>query len=76
MRFIGIIKIMRCVLLLVLIILFGIIGIQESFAEQAAGKSAWGTNSEKVCGDRLCSENPQNQRDSNVKIESPKKQMK
>ena len=54
-------------------ILFILVGIQESFAEQAAGKSIWETNLNKVCGDRLCSENPQNQRDSNVKIESPKK---
>ncbi len=77
MRFIGIIKIMRWALLPVLMILFGMVGIQESFAEQAAGKSIWETNSNKVCGDRLCSENPQNQEIfSNTKIESPKKQMK
>jgi len=78
MRFIGIIKIMRWVLLSVLMILFGIVGIQESFAEQASWKSVWNINSEKVCGDRLCSEIPHNQRDShlNAKIESPKKQMK
>jgi len=76
MRFIGIIKIMRWSLLLVLMILFGIVGIQESFAVQAAGKSIWETNSNKVCGDRLCSENSQNQEIfSNTKIESPKKQM-
>ena len=76
MRFTSIIKIMRWSLLLILMILFGIVGIQESFAEQAAGKSAWGTNSNKICGDRLCSENPQTQEIfSNTKIESPKKQM-
>jgi len=76
MRFIGIIKIMRWILLLILMILFGIIGIQESFAEQSAGKSIWETNSNKVCVDRLCSENPQNQEIfSNAKIESPRKQM-
>ena len=73
MRFTDIIKIMRLVLLAVLMILFGIVGIQESFAEQSAGKSIWETNSNKVCGDRLCSENPQNQEIfSNTKIESPK----
>ena len=32
------------------------VGIQESFAEQASGKPSWETNSEKVCGDKLCSE--------------------
>ena len=77
MRFIGIIKIMRVVLLAVLMISFGIVGIQESFAEQAAGKSIWETNSNKVCGGILCSESPQNQESfSNTKIESPKKQMR
>ena len=60
--------------MLISLILFSIIGIQESFAEQASGKSAWVTNSDKVCGDRLCSEIPYNQRDP-VEIESPKKQM-
>ncbi len=77
MRFIGIIKIMRWVLLLVLMILFGIVGIQESFAGQTAEKSIGETNSNKVCGNILCSENPQNQEMfSNVEIESPKKQMR
>jgi len=31
--------------------------IQNVDAEQASGKPAWDTNSDKVCGDRLCSEN-------------------
>lgn len=77
MRFTGIIKIMRVILLAVLMILFGIVGIQESFAEQASGKPIWETNSNKVCGGILCSESPQNQEIfSNTKIESPKKQMR
>ena len=68
---------MRWVLLPVLMILFIVVGIQESFAEQSAGKSIWETNSNKVCGGILCSESPQNQEIfSNTKIESPKKQMK
>ncbi len=29
----------------------------EAFADQASGKPAWETNSDKVCGDKLCSEN-------------------
>ncbi len=56
------------------LILFSIIGIQESFAEQASGKSVWVTNSDKVCGDRLCSEIPYSQKETQG-IESPKKQM-
>ncbi len=55
-------------------ILFSIIGIHESFAEQVSGKSAEVTNSDKVCGDRLCSEIPYSQREASG-IESPKKQM-
>ena len=40
--------------ILVISLLFGF---QESFAEQATGKPAWETNSDKVCGDKLCPEN-------------------
>ena len=29
----------------------------EASADQASGKPAWETNSDKVCGDKLCSEN-------------------
>jgi hypothetical protein len=29
----------------------------EASADQASGKTAWETNSDKVCGDKLCSEN-------------------
>jgi hypothetical protein len=68
---------MRLVWVVIPLILFGIVGIQdvdarclpdeqctgppiplitESFAEQASGKPAWETNSDKVCGDKLCSE--------------------
>ena len=65
---------MRLVWVIISLILFSIIGIQESFAEQASGKSAWVTNSEKVCGDRLCSEIPYSQKETQG-IESPKKQM-
>jgi len=50
------------------IILFSIISVvflimmttaitQHVFAVQATGKPAWETNSDKVCGDKLCSEN-------------------
>lgn len=56
MRFLGKIRFMRLVWIVIPFVLFGIIGIQESFAEQASGKPAWETNSKKVCGDRLCSE--------------------
>ena len=38
------------------LLLVGIFEIQESFAEQASGKPAWVVGSDKVCGDRLCSE--------------------
>lgn len=74
MRSQNIIKIVRLVWVLMSLILFSILGIQESVAEQASGKSAWVTNSDKVCGDRLCSEIPYNQ-NVTLKIESPKKQM-
>jgi len=36
-------------------------GIQNSFAEQASGKPAWEVGSDKVCGDRLCSEIEENE---------------
>jgi len=48
--------IVRLVWVIIPLVLFSIVGIQESFAEQASGKPAWETNSNKVCGDRLCSE--------------------
>lgn len=58
------------------LVLFSIIGIHESFAVEASGKPIWDTNSNKVCGDSLCSENAQNQKtSSNTKIESPRKQV-
>jgi|APSaa5957512535_1039671.scaffolds.fasta_scaffold20407_3 hypothetical protein len=47
---------MRLVWALIPLILIGIVGVQESFAEQASGKPIWETNSDKVCGDKLCSE--------------------
>ncbi len=47
---------MRLVWVVIPFVLFGIIGIQESFAEQASGKPAWETNSKKICVDRLCPE--------------------
>lgn len=56
MRFLGKIRFMQLVWVVIPFVLFGIVGIQESFAEQASGKPAWETNSKKVCGDRLCSE--------------------
>jgi len=37
--------------ILVPLIVLSIIGISESFAEQASGKPAWETNSDKICGD-------------------------
>ncbi len=48
--------VMRLVWAIIPLVLIGIIGMQESFAEQASGKSAWKTNSDKVCGDRLCAD--------------------
>ncbi len=36
--------------------MFVMMGIEQSFAEQASGKPAGETNSDKVCGDKLCSE--------------------
>jgi len=46
----------RLVWVVIPIVLIGIIGIQESLGDQASGKPAWVTNSDKVCGDRLCSD--------------------
>jgi len=63
------------------LLLIGIIGIQELFAEQSSGKPAWVTNSDKVCGDRLCSEVDEsftNEKTWKLSefIDSPKQQMK
>lgn len=65
---------MRPVWIIILLVLFSIVGIQGTFAEQASGKPIWETNSDKVCRSRLCSEIPLNQVKI-PKIESPKKQM-
>lgn len=47
---------MRLIWIVIPLVLFGIVEVQESFAEQASGKPVWETNSKKVCGDKLCSE--------------------
>ncbi len=57
------------------LVVFSIIGIQESFADQASGKPAWEVSSDKVCGDKLCSESPNTQQSKTVKL-SPLKQFK
>lgn len=58
-----------------LLVLFSGIVIQESFAEKSSGKPIWQTNSNKVCGDSLCSENNQEEKSPYTKIDSPRKQM-
>ena len=47
---------MQLVLVLTFVVVFGIFGGSESFADTSYGKPAWVTNSDKVCGDKLCSE--------------------
>jgi len=42
-------------LIIITTITFSLV-IPQAFGEMATGKPAWETNSEKVCGDRLCSE--------------------
>jgi len=44
------------ILLSLIVLALGSFAIQKSFADQASGKPAWEVGSDKVCGDRLCSE--------------------
>jgi len=73
---------MKTKLLIIIVTITFSLVIPQAFGEMATGKPAWETNSEKVCGDRLCSEISSEDGTLQVrggiiseKINSPRKQM-